>query len=176
MNEPLRVVVADDHPLFREGVIAALRSVPDIQVVGEAADADGALRLARREVPDVVLLDLGMPGGGLEATRRIVAACPGSRLVILTASETADDLLEAVKAGASGFVLKGASSEELASVVRAVSAGELYAPPTLAWALLRGRTQPPHPIHSRVSRLGSGRCWSCWRRVSVTRRSVSGWG
>ena len=79
MTEPIRVVVADDHPLFREGVVAALQSVDDIVVVGQAADADGALRVVREELPDVVLLDVSRPGSGLQAAARIATACPATR-------------------------------------------------------------------------------------------------
>jgi CheY-like chemotaxis protein len=79
VTEPIRVVVADDHPLFREGVVAALQSVDDIVVVGQAADADGALRVVREELPDVVLLDVSRPGSGLQAAARIATACPATR-------------------------------------------------------------------------------------------------
>src|SRR3977135_4448781 len=88
VTEPIRVVVADDHPLFREGVITSLQSLPDIAVVGQAADADEALRVVREELPDVALLDVTMPGSGIDAARRIAAACPATRIVMLTLSET----------------------------------------------------------------------------------------
>ena len=78
MSEPIRVVVADDHPLFREGVVAALQSADDIVVVGEASDADGAFRVMREELPDVVLLDVSMPGSGLQAAAGIATACPAT--------------------------------------------------------------------------------------------------
>ena len=142
MSESIRVVVADDHPLFREGVITSLESMPDVVVVGQAADADEALRLVRDEVPDVALLDVTMPGGGIEAARRIAAACPVTRIVMLTVSEDEDDLLAAMKAGASGYVLKGVSARELAGVVRSVSAGDVYVAPSLAFGLLREMSQP----------------------------------
>ena len=102
MSEAIRVVVADDHPLFREGVINSLRSMPDIVVVAQASDADEAVRLVREELPDLALLDVTMPGGGIEAARKIAAACPATRIVMLTVSEDEDDLLAAMKAGASG--------------------------------------------------------------------------
>jgi two-component system, NarL family, nitrate/nitrite response regulator NarL len=142
MSEAIRVVVADDHPLFREGVINSLRSMPDIVVVAQASDADEAVRLVREELPDLALLDVTMPGGGIEAARKIAAACPATRIVMLTVSEDEDDLLAAMKAGASGYVLKGVSARELAGVVRSVSAGEVYVAPSLAFGLLREMSKP----------------------------------
>jgi DNA-binding NarL/FixJ family response regulator len=142
-NEPIRVVVADDHPLFREGVVTSLRSNPDIEVVGQAEDAAGALRVVREELPDLVLLDVTMPGGGVSAAAQIASTCPATRIVMLTVSEDEDDLLSAMKAGASGYVLKGVSASDLARVVRAVSAGEVYVAPSLAFGLLREMSAPP---------------------------------
>jgi len=141
MSDPIRVLVADDHPLFREGVITSLRSVPDMQVIGQAENADEAVRL-REELPDIALLDVTMPGGGIEAARKIASACPATRIVMLTVSEDEDDLLEAMKAGASGYVLKGVSARELAAVVRSVSAGDVYVAPSLAFGLLREMSRP----------------------------------
>src|SRR6202171_5356550 len=142
-TEPIRVVVADDHPLFREGVVTSLRSNPDIEVVGQAQDAAGALRVVREELPDLVLLDVTMPGGGVSAAAQIASACPATRIVMLTVSEDRDDLLSAMKAGASGYVLKGVSASELARVVRSVSGGEVYVAPSLAFGLLREMSAPP---------------------------------
>jgi DNA-binding NarL/FixJ family response regulator len=142
-TEPIRVVVADDHPLFREGVVTSLRSNPDIEVVGQAQDAAGALRVVREELPDLVLLDVTMPGGGISAAAQIASACPATRIVMLTVSEDEDDLLSAMKAGASGYVLKGVSASDLARVVRSVSGGEVYVAPSLAFGLLREMSAPP---------------------------------
>src|SRR4051794_16331241 len=122
MADPIRVVVVDDHPLFRDGVIASLRSAEDIDVVDQGAAADSAVRIVREQLPDVVLLDVTMPGGGgLDAARRIASACPATKIIMLTVSEDEDDLLVAMKAGASGYVLKGVSAPELIRVVKAVS-------------------------------------------------------
>jgi two-component system nitrate/nitrite response regulator NarL len=142
MTESIRVVVADDHPLFRDGVITSLQSMPEVQVVGQAADAAGAVRVVREELPDIVLLDVTMPGGGIEAAQKIAAACPATRIIMLTVSEDEDDLLAAMKAGASGYVLKGVSARELAGVVRGVSSGEVYVAPSLAFSLLREMSTP----------------------------------
>jgi two-component system, NarL family, nitrate/nitrite response regulator NarL len=142
VSEAIRVAVADDHPMFRAGVVASLREVADIEVVGEADDAASALALARSELPDVIILDIAMPGSGLSAAREIATACPATRIVMLTVSEDEDDLLAAVKSGASGYVLKGAGAGELVSVIRSVNAGEVYVAPALAWGMLREMQTP----------------------------------
>jgi two-component system nitrate/nitrite response regulator NarL len=111
-------------------------------VVGQAADAEGAVRVVREELPDIVLLDVTMPGGGIQAAQKIAAACPATRIIMLTVSEDEDDLLAAMKAGASGYVLKGVSARELAGVVRGVSSGEVYVAPSLAFSLLREMSTP----------------------------------
>jgi DNA-binding NarL/FixJ family response regulator len=142
MTDQIRVVVADDHPLFREGVITSLRASQDIAVVGEAADCETAVNLVREEVPDVLLLDVTMPGDGISAAGRIAAACPATRIIMLTVSEDEDDLMAAMKAGAKGYVLKGVSAKDLLSIVRSVSAGEVYVAPGLAFGLLREMSRP----------------------------------
>lgn len=142
MSEPIRVAVADDHPMFRAGVVASLREEAGIEIVGEASDATAALALATAELPDVIILDIAMPGSGLEAARQVAAACPATRIVMLTVSEDEDDLLTSVKAGASGYVLKGAGGSELARVIRSVHAGEVYVAPALAWGMLRELREP----------------------------------
>lgn len=142
MTEPLRIVVADDHPLFREGVVHSLSSEPDIEIVGEAADGMEAARLAADLLPDLVLMDLAMPkGGGIEATRRLAASVPATAVLILTVSENRDDLLDALKAGARGYVLKGVGSGGLVHAVRAVSNGEVYVTPALASGILHEMTR-----------------------------------
>jgi two-component system, NarL family, nitrate/nitrite response regulator NarL len=147
-DNAIRVVIADDHPLFRDGVAHSLAGEGDIAVVGQAANGNEALRLARELLPDVLLLDIGMPGlGGLEAASQIAAACPVVKIVMLTVSEHEDDLLGAFKAGARGYVLKGVSARELASIMRTIAAGEVYVSPALAAGMLleltRGRTLDP---------------------------------
>jgi two-component system, NarL family, nitrate/nitrite response regulator NarL len=142
MSDSIRVAVADDHPMFRAGVVMSLRDQDGIDVIGEASDAATALSLARTELPHVMILDIAMPGGGLEAARQIATACPATRIVMLTVSEDEDDLLAAMKAGASGYVLKGAGAGELAGVIRSVHAGEVYVAPALAWGMLRELRTP----------------------------------
>ncbi|MEX1344762.1 MAG: response regulator transcription factor [Candidatus Limnocylindrales bacterium] len=142
MSDTIRVAVADDHPMFRAGVVMSLREEEGIEIVGEAADGGAALKLAMTEFPDEMLLDINMPGGGLETAQRIAVACPATHIVMLTVSEDEDDLLAAMKAGASGYVLKGAGAGELAAVIRSVHAGEVYVAPALAWGMLREMRSP----------------------------------
>jgi DNA-binding NarL/FixJ family response regulator len=152
--DPIRVVVADDHPLFRQGVINSLQSSAEIRVVGEAADATRAIEQVREHLPDIVLLDVTMPGDGIQAARAIATSCPATRIIMLTVSEDEDDLMAAMKAGARGYVLKGVSSDELTNVVKSVSNGEVYVAPGLAFGLLRemGKPRPASPIAELSSR------------------------
>ena len=137
MPDRLRVLVADDHPLFREGVVHSLSAEDDIDVVGEASTAEEAIALVNELAPDLAVLDLAMPeGGGIAATRRIAATCPATAILILTVSEDPDDLLGVLKAGARGYVLKGIGAHGLIHAVRAVTNGEIYVTPTFASTIL----------------------------------------
>jgi DNA-binding NarL/FixJ family response regulator len=137
MAERISILVADDHPLFREGVVHSLAAQPDLEVIGEAASGEEALRLARDLVPDVVLLDISMPGwGGIVTAEKITIACPTTKVMMLTVMEDESKLLAAFKAGARAYVLKGISAHELAGVVRSVAAGEVYVTPSLAAGIL----------------------------------------
>jgi len=142
VTERIRIVVADDHPMFRAGVVSSLAANPDFEVVGEGSSGVEAVALAEKFQPDVCLLDIAMPGGGLVAARDITASLPQTKVVILTVSEDEDDLLAAMKAGASGYVLKGAPASELMNVLKTVNAGEVYVAPGLAWGLLREMSKP----------------------------------
>lgn len=142
MSEPIRILVADDHPLFRDGVVHSLASEPDLAVIGQVASGEEALRLARELLPDVVLLDIGMPGwDGLITAEKITTACPATKIVMLTVVEDEDKLLAAFKAGARGYVLKGVSARELANIVRSTARGEVYVSPSLAAGILVALTR-----------------------------------
>ncbi len=132
-----RVLIADDHALVREGLRAVLDGEPGIEVIGEAADGLRAVEACERLRPDVVLMDVRMPGvDGLEATRRIKSGIPGVSVVMVTMHENPDYLLEAVRAGAAGYVLKDASGERIAGAVRKTLAGESPLEQGLAMRLL----------------------------------------
>jgi two-component system NarL family response regulator len=134
----IRVLIADDHELFRHGLEQALSSEPDIQVVGEAADGEEAAARAAALAPDVVLMDVRMPGvNGVEAAEQIRDVRPEARIVMLTSSEDERDLFAAVRAGASSYLLKRVSIDELADAVRAAHRGEGWIDPTLVPVLLR---------------------------------------
>ncbi len=137
MTDPIRVVVADDHPLFREGVLHSLANKTGIAVVGQADTGEQALRLTRELLPDVLLLDIAMPGqGGLTTVSQVALACPVTKVVMLTVSENEDHLLAAFKAGARGYLLKGISARELAAAIRSTAGGEVCISPALAGRML----------------------------------------
>ena len=136
MNRPIRVLLADDHPLLRAGVAQSLAESGKFEVVGEAGTADEAVRFARELRPDIALLDISMPGHGLAAARQIHAEAPEIALVVLTVSEADDDILTALKAGARGYVLKGVGSAALVEILESVAKGESYVSPSLAARLL----------------------------------------
>lgn len=143
MTEALNVVIVDDHPLFREGVAHTLRSQPGIEVVGEGASAAEAVKLVADCLPDIVLLDVSMPGGGIAAAREIAARFPVVKVVMLTVSEEEEDVTAAMRAGARAYVLKGVPARELVAILRAVAAGEVYVTPSLAASLLADLTGAP---------------------------------
>ena len=125
MGEPIRVVIADDHPQFRRGLRALLMTSPDVQVVGEAADGREAGHQVVRLQPDVVLMALNMPGkGGIEATREMLDESPHVGVLVLTMVEDDDSVFAALQAGARGYLLKGALKAEVLRSVRAVASGE----------------------------------------------------
>jgi DNA-binding NarL/FixJ family response regulator len=142
MSASVRVVVADDHPLLREGVARSLEESGQFTVVGQGGSADEAVRLVGELAPDLVLLDLSMPGGGLEAARRIGETAPDVRIVVLTVSEADDDIMAALRAGAKGYVLKGVGSAALADILQGVANGESYVSPSLAARLLTEMRTP----------------------------------
>ena len=135
--EPLRILVAEDHPLFRKGMISLLSSVPEFEVVGEAATGEEAIARAADLQPDVVLMDLQMPEvNGIEATRRILQESPSVRVLVVTLFEDDESVFMALKAGARGYVLKDADEEEMVHAIRAVGKGEAIFSPAVATRVL----------------------------------------
>jgi DNA-binding NarL/FixJ family response regulator len=146
----VRVLVADDHPVVREGLRAMLEAEPDLDVVGEAGSGEDAVRLAAELTPDVVLMDLRMPGvDGVAATGRITAA-GYARVLVVTTYDTDADILRAVEAGATGYLLKDTPRRDLADAVRAAARGEtVLAPPVAAKLVTRVRTAGADPLTRR---------------------------
>ena len=138
----VRIVIVDDHALFRDGLATILAAEADFEVVGQGGSADDAIRLARDLLPEIILLDIDMPGGGITAARAIVIDCPVTKVVILTSSEEDDHLIAALKTGTRAYILKGVPARELLRILRAVVAGESYVPPALAASLLVEMHQP----------------------------------
>ena len=139
----IRIVVVDDHPVVREGLVAVLADQDALQVIGSAGSVEEALEQVGRERPDVILLDLEMPGiGGIEAIPRLVAASPAPRIVVLTAYDEDERVLGATRAGAGGYLLKGAPIEEIARAIRVVHGGESYLAPRVAARLMTAVRSP----------------------------------
>jgi len=154
--DPIRVLIADDHVLFRDGLRALLRAAPETELVGEATTGDEAITLAATLQPDVILMDLQMPGiGGIEATRQIVRASP--HIVVLVVTMFADDpsVFAAMRAGARGYLLKGATHAELLRAIAAVSSGEAIFSPDIARRLMEYfasmRLTPAPPLFPELS-------------------------
>lgn len=162
-TETIRVILADDHELVREGLRLVLRGAPDIDVVGEAASGTSALALARRLAPDVAVLDLDMPeGGGMAALREIGSALPAVRVLILTMHPEQERLLELLEAGAGGYLTKEAASQELVEAIRVVAGGEVYVRPATARLLASA------VVTRRAARTASGR----FQELSPRERTV----
>ena len=136
-KESITVVIADDHALFRRGLTMVLESESDIDVVGEANDGHEVVTLAEKFMPDLVLMDVRMPGrGGIDAAQAIKDAVPHTKILMLTISDEEEDLYDAIKAGASGYLLKEISIEEVADSIRQVHAGQSLISPSMASKLL----------------------------------------
>jgi DNA-binding NarL/FixJ family response regulator len=159
MMDAIRVLIADDHPPLREGLHALLQSVPDLEVVGEAATGEEAITLAASLQPDVILMDIKMPGvNGIEATRRILHTSPHISILMLTMFEDDDSVFAALRAGARGYLLKGALKAEILRAIRGVSSGEAIFGPAIAkrlmqyFAGLRPTAQPPQAFPELTER------------------------
>jgi len=141
--EPTRILIADDHPHFRDGLRALLLSAPDVEVVGEARDGEETIALAAGLQPDVILMDLNMPGtGGIEATRRILHTSPHISVLVISMYEDDDSVFAALKAGARGYLLKGALKAEILRAIRSVTSGEAIFGPAIARRLMQYFSAP----------------------------------
>jgi len=145
-GQTISVLIVDDHPVVRSGLAGILAAEPDLTVAGEAASADEAVTVAAAVRPDVVLMDLRMPGGdGVTATAGVLAAVPSARVVVLTTYESDSDILRAVEAGATGYLLKDAARTDLVAAVRAAARGETVLAPSVATRLV-DRMRRPQPV------------------------------
>ena len=147
-----RILVIDDHPLLREGVVSILAAQEDFVVLGEGASYSDALHRSQNLSPNIVLLDITIPGGGVEAARDIHTLMPAIKIIMLTGSEDEADVMTAFQVGASAYILKGISGKELVSIVRRVSSGETYITQSLATAILG---QKPDPSLSWLEKLNT---------------------
>lgn len=141
----IRIILADDHPIFRDGLTQSIEETGVFKVMGVGGSADEAVALAAEHRPDLALLDLSMPGGGISAAARISQAGTSGAIAMLTVSEDSADVTAALQAGASGYVLKGVSAAELRDILAKVAAGEAHVSPGLAAQLLR-IMQNPKPV------------------------------
>jgi len=145
----IRVAVVDDHPLFREGVTRSLGEIDGFEIAAEGSSSEDAIRIAGTLQPDILLMDISMPGGGLEAIPTILEVSPLQKIVMLTVSETSEDVTRALDRGAVGYILKGVGARTLADALRSVAAGEGYVAPSLSARLISARkheeapTRPP---------------------------------
>lgn len=178
---PIRVVIADDHPVVREGLRSFLATRPDVEVVGEARDADSAVAATVELGPDVVLVDLMMPGGGIDAIERITALDPPSRCLVLTSFAGDNQVIPALRAGAAGYLLKDIDPQELEAAIRTAHAGGTLLAPQAAGPLVTAlrssgdADEPSSDVNGSgtddlLSELtpGNGRCWPAWPWGSPT--------
>ena len=142
MSEQIHLMIADDHALFREGLAFILANEADFEVLAQASNAQEAVQKAKELLPDMILLDIDMPGSGLWAAQTIAEQCPVTKIVMLTASEDNDHLMKALKVGARAYILKGVAARELTHILRSVAAGESYVPPALAASMLKEISAP----------------------------------
>lgn len=154
MTAEISLAVIDDHPLFREGVIRSLTEMDGFSIVGEGSSKEDALRIATEHRPDILLLDISMPGGGLDAISLILGQIPDQKIVMLTVSEASDDVMAALKSGAKGYVLKGVGSRMLADIIRSIAAGDSYVAPTLSARLIseNGSAAQVNPFNALTDR------------------------
>jgi two-component system, NarL family, response regulator LiaR len=154
MIDSIRILIADDHTLFRNGVKTLLNTEPGMEVIGEASNGDEAIQLAKKLLPDIVLMDLVMPvKDGITAISEIIALPGGTRILVLTSYSAEDKSISAIKAGASGFVLKDCSPDELLQAIRIVHSGESYLPPGIVEILVNEVQHKPQSSDFPVEQL-----------------------
>lgn len=136
MENNIRIVIVDDHPLFREGVARTLNADPGIEVIAEGQNSAEAIQLAQDHLPDIILLDISMPGGGIETANVISRICPVVKIAMLTVSEREDDVMQSLNTGANGYILKGVGGQELVDIINRLYRGESYITPQLAARML----------------------------------------
>ena len=181
---PIRILLADDHEVVRDGVRALLEKQADMEVIGEASDGREAARLAEELRPDVVVMDVGMPNlNGIDATRRILSELPEIRIIALSRCHTSKQVCRALRAGARGYVLKTASSYELLSAIRAVTSGQQYVSPSIAVLMadgVLGSSIPASPFETLSARehvvlqhiIGGATSSDIARHLSLSRKTV----
>ncbi len=136
MKSPIRVAIVDDHPLIREGLTFVLGACPDFTVLGEGSSAEEAIEIVARTKPDILVLDVGLPGGGLNALEAIASSSPETKVLMLTISVDRPDVLKAMRLGARGYVIKGASGPEIIQAMRSIHRGERHITPSVGAMLL----------------------------------------
>jgi two-component system, NarL family, nitrate/nitrite response regulator NarL len=139
----IRIAVVDDHPMMRRGVTETLSEEADLELVGAGGSAEDAMRLAKQERPDLILLDIALPGGGIEAAREIAKLHPDIKVVMLTVREDRATVSAALRAGARGYIVKGVEGPELVSILRTINSGQSYVSPALAAQLLADAGSEP---------------------------------
>jgi two-component system nitrate/nitrite response regulator NarL len=150
METKIRVVIVDDHPLFRDGVARTLNSAPNIEVVAEGENSSDAIKIVQAHLPDIILLDISMPGGGIETAKAIKMACPVVKISMLTVSERDDDVMQSLAAGADGYILKGVGGKQLIDIINRMFNGEPYITPQLAARMLtESQTRPSNKANGQ---------------------------
>jgi two-component system nitrate/nitrite response regulator NarL len=149
----IRIAIVDDHPLFRAGVAQSLLETRRFEIVAEGSTHDDAVNVVEDHDPDVLLLDVSIPGGGLEALNSIVKRRPGQKIVMLTVSESGGDVMRAMRSGAMGYMLKGIEAESLSHVLSNIAAGERYVSPDLSARLLSDAAAAGQPVGMSIDAL-----------------------
>lgn len=156
MSNKIRLLIADDHVIVRSGIRLLLEAEPDMKIVGEALDGNEALEKVKLLRPDIVLMDIAMPGtDGLEATRQIKSRWPEVQVLVLTMHRSDEYFFEMIKAGASGYILKGAETNDLKSAIRMIASGGVFLYPSMVQKLMKGYLEALSGFHNSTSQLST---------------------